>query len=534
MHDRQSAFIFYSFGIVAVDKERGSDDIKVTPIEEVSLTDSNTEEVTTSAKGKNKPNTDRKERKEGKTLADKKVKYDVQLPDHQGVSRSDSVEGDVMMVATWTPLCQSNRMTAPDVIEGETVMIFRVADSDLYYWSTMMREPNIRRLETVCYMYGNLPDGINPFDKSSSYWVEVSTHDQHVHLHTAKSNGEPFEYDIKLDTAKGTFELTDNSGNFIHLDSPTSKLTVTTNEDVEVNTTRVVVNASESTTVNSPLVTVNSETTIVNASKEVVANTPDFIVNSETCTLNGSDVVTVNSSQFVVNASYFGLNASSITANSSSEYGGSGNDGSQHRGRSGPIDTGTNGNDETIHLNARHLRTRILEDTINTSPTVEHVSDNITSTVTDTVVTTATNITNEASANISSTAVKVTTDADEDITTAGKVDVNAGLMNVAVTDKITVACVDLEATATNVLLDANFVTANVIDDLAINATNITVEATELTKLTSPNVEVESATKIKTTTPLLEQNGALVVVGSINSTTTIEAVGDVIGNGSVLD
>lgn len=490
MADRKSAFIFYSYGIVAIDKERGSDDIKVVPIEEVSLTDSNTEEVRTMAKGQGKANIERKERKEGNTLSDKKVKYDVQLPDHQGVSRSESVSGDVMLVASWTPLCQSNRMTAPDVIEGETVMLFRVDDTDSYYWSTMMREPNIRRLETVCYMYGNLPDGISPFDKNSSYWVEVSTHDQYVHLHTAKNNGEPFEYDIKLDTAKGTFELTDNSGNFIHLDSPTSKLTVTTNEDVEVNTTRVVVNAS----------------------KEVVVNTPDFIVNSETCTLNGSDVVTVNSNQFVVNASYLGLNASSITANSSSQYGGS-NNGSQHRGRSGPIDTGTNGDDETIHLNARHLRTRILEDTINTSPIVEHVSDNITSTVTDTVTTTATNITNEASANISSTAVNV---------------------NVTATDKITASCVDLEVTSTNVQLDANFVTANIVDDIVVNATNITTEATDLTKLISPNVEIESSVKVKVTTPELEENGTLIVKGSIHSSATIEAVGDVIGNGAILD
>jgi hypothetical protein len=594
MSERQSAFIFYSYGIVAVDKERDSDAIKVTPIEELSMASAKSEEIKATARGNAKPNISRNETSKGPTLANQSVSYNVELPDHQGVSRSGNVTGDIMLVATWTPLCQSNRMTAPDVIEGETVMIFRVADTDEYYWSTMMREPNIRRLETVCYMYGNMPDGINPFDKSSSYWIEVSTHDQYVHFHTAKNNGEPFEYDIKLDTAKGHFILTDNSGNFVELDSPTSMLRATTNEDIEANTKRVVVNASESvtvntvvctinatesTTVNTPLATVNSETTIVNASKEVVANTPDFIVNSDTCTLNGKDVVTVNSSQFVINASTLGFNSGSIVMNASSDYSGA-NDGSQHRGKSEPVTGGgSNGNDETIHMNAKHLRTEILEDTINNCPTVTHVSDNITSTVSEDVITTATNITNEVSANISNTAVKVTTDAAEEITTVTEIEINATNINVTVaadvnttlggnssltavdvtttasgnvtdtvtgnivascvdatltsTGKITATSVDLEVTSTNVVLGADFVTANIVEDLTVNSTNAIVTVTGLTTVTTPEVLLTSETKVEVVTPLFKVDGSIATTGGISAVANIVTAGDCIAAGVTL-
>src|SRR5574343_385662 len=191
--ERSSKFIPYSLGIVVADKARGSDQIKVYPVEELPQI-------------------------EGK-ITDFKKDLKVTSTDIKGATSSASAKGDAIIVAEWISPGNSNRNTSPDVIKNETVQIYRYADTDQYYWDTLFREPKLRRLETVCHMYGNLPSGMTPFTKESSYWMEVSTHDQHIQVHTTKSNKEPFEYDVKLNTATGELLIKDDIGNQIYLSS---------------------------------------------------------------------------------------------------------------------------------------------------------------------------------------------------------------------------------------------------------------------------------------------------------------------------
>lgn len=191
--DRQSKLVMYSLGIVMEDKKRGSDQIKIYPVEEFPQID-------------------------GK-IADYKPSFNVSTTNIKGATKSADLKGDAVLVASWLPFGNSNRNTSPDVIKNETVCIYRYADTNEYHWDTMFREPALRRLETVCHMYGDLPSGVKGFDKQSSYWCEVSTHDQHIKIHTSKSNSEPFVYDIILDTKNGNLTIQDDIGNMIYLDS---------------------------------------------------------------------------------------------------------------------------------------------------------------------------------------------------------------------------------------------------------------------------------------------------------------------------
>ena len=191
--DRKSKFVRYSLGIIVADKERGSDQIKVYPVEELPQ-----------ISGK---------------ITDYKKEMTSSATDIKGATTSSTANGDAVLIADWVPLGNSNRSTSPDVIKNETVQLYRFADTDQYYWDTLYREPSIRRLETVCWVFGNLPKGLDKFDKTSSYWAEVSTHDQHIQIHTTKSNKEPYEYDIKLNTATGELLIKDDIGNEIYLSS---------------------------------------------------------------------------------------------------------------------------------------------------------------------------------------------------------------------------------------------------------------------------------------------------------------------------
>lgn len=189
----ESGLRFYGIGIVTENKPRNTDFIMVSPIEKVSATNGR--------------------------LADVENIFDVESLDVNGIVSKETVTGQADIKAKWFPLSEGNRQTAPDVREGETVRLWKYGNTSEYYWQTMYREPAIRRLETVLYCYGNLPKGNTPWDKDSSYWMEVSTHDQHWWWKSTQSNGEAFGYDIKLDTKESTYRINDSVGNMWLLDS---------------------------------------------------------------------------------------------------------------------------------------------------------------------------------------------------------------------------------------------------------------------------------------------------------------------------
>jgi phage baseplate assembly protein gpV len=241
--DRQSKLVMYSLGIVMEDKARGSDKIKVYPVEEFPQID-------------------------GK-IAEFKPTYKITAPNIKGATKAVDLQGDAIIIANWLPLGNSNRNTSPDVIKNETVAIYRYADSDEYHWDTVFREPLIRRLETVCWMFGDIPTGLKAFDKSSSYWCEVSTHDQHIHIHTVKTNKEPFIYDIKLDTKNGNLTIMDDIGNKIYLDSRAHQIKLINTEGAYYDMIK------ENITINAPKTIKNiCQDFIIEASSSVTHKTP--------------------------------------------------------------------------------------------------------------------------------------------------------------------------------------------------------------------------------------------------------------------
>lgn len=189
----QSGLRFYGIGIVAIDKPRGTDNIMVSPIEKVPMNNGrikDTEEVmeyTSTGIG--------------------------------GAVTSDKVTAQAMIEAKWFPLSEGNRQTAPDVQEGESVRLWRYGNGNEYYWTTMYREPGLRRLETVLYCYGNLSTKGKGWDKDSTYWHEVSTHDKHIRWQTTQSDAEQYAYNFHISPKDSTITLEDNIGNQWFMDS---------------------------------------------------------------------------------------------------------------------------------------------------------------------------------------------------------------------------------------------------------------------------------------------------------------------------
>ncbi len=207
MSENISKLKLYSLGIVVEAKKRNSWFIKVYPVEELPM-----------ANGK---------------IADLKTELDVSGKDVNDNTKTIKSKSDNIIVAKWMPE-ESNRATPPDMQPSEHVLIWKFADTDEFFWSVHKHEPNLRRHETVKYSYCNKPKGIDTYDDDSSYWIQWSNHDKHIHLHTAKNDGEPVTYDVKIDTAAGNIKIEDDIGNFILFDSVAGLLHANFNTEVRL------------------------------------------------------------------------------------------------------------------------------------------------------------------------------------------------------------------------------------------------------------------------------------------------------------
>lgn len=196
--DNESRFHVYGIGVAVKDKVKFSDELEIYLVEQFPYV-------------------------EGK-LTEAKVEHKSELPDSKGTTKSHEVKGGYTITAKWLPDGANNQITAPDVYKGESVKILRFADSSKYFWSTMMREPKLRKQETVATMYSNIKDPTKEgYDKESSYWTQVDTREKKWQLHTSRNDGEPCIYDIVIDTKEAKITIEDDLGNKFILDSQASK-----------------------------------------------------------------------------------------------------------------------------------------------------------------------------------------------------------------------------------------------------------------------------------------------------------------------
>lgn len=160
---------------------------------------------------------------------DGEVTFNPQTTTLQGVDANGKqyeVKGtqDASYDCEWLP-GTSNRVTPPDVRRGELVEIFRLGETDQYYWRCMGLRDNLRVLETVIYAFNASPkEGGAGVDISQCYFIEWSAHNKAITLGTSKANGEPFAYTMQYNTGEGTWVNMDDIGNVFELDSSENRL----------------------------------------------------------------------------------------------------------------------------------------------------------------------------------------------------------------------------------------------------------------------------------------------------------------------
>ncbi len=286
---QDSGFKLYSLGVVAANKKRKSKIIEVIPQESMPMLDGE--------------------------LTDNVDKYKAK---GEGVDGENAFDNEIKTTASikaeWLPWGNVNRKTAPDVRRGETVFIYRYKDTDKFYWVEFMDPLKLRRLETVVYAWSNERQENIPLDDKNTYFLEVSTHDKYIHLHTNKNDEEPFAYDIQLNTKEGFLQIQDDDGNYLFIDSKNRHIraenkdksfielnkrviNIDAPDEINLRTKKYTLNASQSIDEKTQRHTYKSNSyTLTFSSYKMTGNsyrnTTSSIVNDGTITHNGN--VTVN------------------------------------------------------------------------------------------------------------------------------------------------------------------------------------------------------------------------------------------------
>lgn len=186
--------------------------------------------------------------------------------DINGDAYTVNVNKDNIIEAKWE-VSEGNRYSAPDVCKGELIKVYNIKGSDEYYWKPFKNEPTKRKREKTFSFWSN-KSSIEGIDESNfitkGYYTLIDTFNKLLKLHTSDNDGEATTYTGTINTKKGTVTIIDGLGNKIDLKSTEGVWTVKSNNLIELNTKHVVINATDTVTMNTGIYVVNSDETKIN------------------------------------------------------------------------------------------------------------------------------------------------------------------------------------------------------------------------------------------------------------------------------
>lgn len=242
---------FYSIGLVAANKALNSKEIEVCPVEELPMLDGE--------------------------LSDATQLHQASGVNASGQDYSSQVKMANSIKAMWLPFCDAQRLTAPDVRRGETVVIYQIADADRFYWTTLKNDNKLRKLETVVWAFSGTKKEGDDLTPETSYFFEVSTHKKLITLHTSQADGEAYGYDIQINPKESKIVIIDTAGNKLFLNTPEQQWHVENSAGAFVDITKKVI-------------TISAADKIEMDTKDWIVNSTNATTNTTTSTINASSV----------------------------------------------------------------------------------------------------------------------------------------------------------------------------------------------------------------------------------------------------
>lgn len=204
---------------------------------------------------------------------------------------------------TW--IRETNRKTSPDVRRGERVEIYRVGDSEQYYWRSCGRDDHLRRLETIIITASDIPVNDNSeLDDTNTWSIELNTHEGHLTIRTTMSNGEVAAWTIQADGADGKFTVEDQKGNHVFIDSPNDHIQLKNAAEsfLELNKKNITAECLETFRLKCKDAVIDTQTTKWTNAKSWALDTDTYTVNAgATAELKAGSTVTISGSVVKIN-----------------------------------------------------------------------------------------------------------------------------------------------------------------------------------------------------------------------------------------
>lgn len=149
--------------------------------------------------------------------------------DHSGLEYQSKVITSNSVSAVWYP-GSSNSLTPPTITKGEQVGLYKYGDSDQYYWTPEGQSDHLRPTDTFgARVSAKGTKDEDELDESNSYFMEMSSDSKRIRLKTSMKNGEKAAFDAFFNLEEGWFEVTDQKGTYIQLNSTEEEISLEVN-----------------------------------------------------------------------------------------------------------------------------------------------------------------------------------------------------------------------------------------------------------------------------------------------------------------
>lgn len=212
--------------------------------------------------------------------------------DGNGNNYSDITEASVAIKAKW--LSRNPWVKFPGLVRrGEYVQIWRVGDTDQYYWELMGLSNHLRRKDILLLVISNTrEEDTKELTAQNSVFFTIDTVDKHVTLSTPKNDKELAAFFVQLNWGAGNFSLSDDKGNSFVLDSPKALWLIknSLNSLIKVEGGGIDIEAPEYVKINTKLFDLQSTTTTMKG-QEATLTYPQTTLEGSNLALSYSAVV---------------------------------------------------------------------------------------------------------------------------------------------------------------------------------------------------------------------------------------------------
>lgn len=201
--------------------------------------------------------------------------------------------------AKWLQI-NGNKVLSPRVRKNEYVYLYRLGDTDIYFWEDL-NISNVKRTERNIWAFNADPNNPTKDDLSNADVLEWDTEKGHITLTTATANGEPFNWVVQINKMDGYALIQASSNDVIYINAKETDIGMKNayGSYFQINKDNMFGFAKD--------------TIDFTSGKKISLKTKDMIVNTETLTINASNSITMTTKDYTITTDSYSLKSSTYT-----------------------------------------------------------------------------------------------------------------------------------------------------------------------------------------------------------------------------